>query len=376
MKKILIPLFVAALFLVSCEDKKAYTVNGHVGGSEYDNTQVYLHDISEEVKRDPSQTPNVLDTATVVNGSFTFKGDALNPSLKMVVFEKKQGERAPKSILFLAEPGTIDVSLDSTVTTIKGTAKNDAYQVFIGKMRATQDKKRDLYKEYQANAGKDKDLEAAIDKQYDEVEAQEQETIFDYIHSNLDNPIGIYLFQRNGSMLKPDKIKTLLSALPADKKGYESVSRLDSYVKALDNTAEGKIFTDIKAKNPQDKDIALSEYAGKGKIVLVDFWASWCGPCRREMPELVKMYAKYKNKGFEIVGVSLDDDKEAWLEGLNSMKMTWPQISDLKGWNAQGAQDYGVRSIPHTLLLDKEGKIIARGLYGEELIKKVDELMK
>ena len=115
---------------------------------------------------------------------------------------------------------------------------------------------------------------------------------------------------------------------------------------------------------------------GKGKVVLVDFWASWCGPCRREMPNLVETYAKYKGKNFEIVGVSLDQDGAAWKEAIKKLDMTWPQMSDLKFWQSEGAQLYAVNSIPHTVLIDGEGTIIARGLHGEELQAKIAEVVK
>ncbi|MGZ3901382.1 MAG: TlpA family protein disulfide reductase, partial [Bacteroidia bacterium] len=105
----------------------------------------------------------------------------------------------------------------------------------------------------------------------------------------------------------------------------------------------------------------------KGKVVLIDFWASWCGPCRREMPNVVKAYSKYKDKGFEIYGVSLDQDKDRWIEAIKKDGITWPQVSDLKYWECEAAKIYGVQGIPFTVLLDKEGKIIAKGLRGAEL---------
>ena len=109
---------------------------------------------------------------------------------------------------------------------------------------------------------------------------------------------------------------------------------------------------------------------------MVDFWASWCGPCRQEMPNLVEIYAKYKSKGFEIVGVSLDQTADAWKNGIKQLKMTWPQMSDLKYWNCEGAKLYAVSSIPHTVLIGKDGTILDRGLRSEDLQKKLAELLK
>lgn len=141
-------------------------------------------------------------------------------------------------------------------------------------------------------------------------------------------------------------------------------------------TAVGQKFTDFEMQTPEGKTVKLSDYVGKGKVVLVDFWASWCGPCRREMPNLVEAYAKYKNKNFEIVGVSLDQSADAWKEAIKKLNITWPQISDLKYWNCEGAQLYAVSSIPHTVLIDGEGTILARGLHGDELQEKIAEAVK
>lgn len=125
---------------------------------------------------------------------------------------------------------------------------------------------------------------------------------------------------------------------------------------------------------PNDKDLALS--ALKGKIVLIDFWASWCAPCRKELPNVKRAYEKYKNKGFEILGVSLDKDRDAWLEAISKEGLTWPQVSDLKFWQSEACQVYAVQSIPYTVLLDRDGKILATNLRGAELDKKLAEILK
>ena len=108
----------------------------------------------------------------------------------------------------------------------------------------------------------------------------------------------------------------------------------------------------------------------------MDFWASWCPPCRRDMPNLVAAYKKYKNKGFEIVGISLDSKADAWAKGVKDLNITWTQLSDLQGWKNSGAQLYGVNSIPHTVLVDKDGTIIAKNLHGEEIDAKLQEILK
>lgn len=162
----------------------------------------------------------------------------------------------------------------------------------------------------------------------------------------------------------------------AEKEGAMMMDFFLENGKKMKATAVGQKFTDFEMQTPEGENVKLSDYVGKGKVVLVDFWASWCGPCRREMPNLVEAYAKYKNKNFEIVGVSLDQSGESWKEAIGKLNITWPQMSDLKYWNCEGAKLYAVSSIPHTVLIDGEGTIIARGLHGDELQQKLAEVIK
>ena len=138
----------------------------------------------------------------------------------------------------------------------------------------------------------------------------------------------------------------------------------------------GMKFTELEMNDLEGKPVKLSQWAGKGNCVLIDFWASWCGPCRQEMPNVVANYKKYHDKGFEIVGVSFDSKGDAWMKAVSELGMTWPQMSDLKGWESAGAKAYGITSIPASVLLDAEGKIIGMNLRGEALGEKLAEIYK
>lgn len=136
----------------------------------------------------------------------------------------------------------------------------------------------------------------------------------------------------------------------------------------------GRMFVDLTMNDLDGKSHTLSEWCGKGNYVLVDFWASWCGPCRKEMPNVVETYVKYHSKGYEIVGVSFDNKAESWKAAVKQLGMDWPQISDLKGWESAASEAYGIMAIPSNVLLDGEGRIVASDLRGERLHAKLKEI--
>lgn len=161
----------------------------------------------------------------------------------------------------------------------------------------------------------------------------------------------------------------LSSKFPTDR----NVKMFHGVVSSMLATAIGQEAPDIVLDSPEGKEIALSSL--RGKVVLIDFWASWCGPCRKEMPNVVKAYAKFKNKGFEIFGVSLDQDKQRWVEAIEKDGITWPQVSDLKQWGSSVVRQYNIQGIPYTVLLDRQGKIVAKNLRGAELEEKIASIL-
>jgi peroxiredoxin len=131
-------------------------------------------------------------------------------------------------------------------------------------------------------------------------------------------------------------------------------------------------FVDLGLPGPQGQTVWVGDYVGQNQLVLIDFWASWCGPCIRELPNVVKAYERFHDKGLEIVGVSLDKDKASWLAAIEQTGQKWPQMSDLKGWDCAGAQIYGIQSIPANVLIDSQGKIVARDLRGDALLEEIE----
>ena len=130
---------------------------------------------------------------------------------------------------------------------------------------------------------------------------------------------------------------------------------------------------DLKLTDMNRDRVSIAEEVAKNKVTIIDFWASWCGPCRQEMPSVVKLYESHKAQGLGIIGISLDEDYKAWAEAVKTMNMTWPQFSDLRGWDDFAARRFGVTAIPHTMIVDQQGNILARGLRGEELHNFIDQ---
>ena len=183
------------------------------------------------------------------------------------------------------------------------------------------------------------------------------------------------MFVGSSRMFNAEQQREILNMTSEEFKAKKDVKRILEQLEAQEAVAIGKEFIDFSMKTPEGETVSMSDYAGKGKYVFIDFWAAWCGPCISEMPNVVAAYEKYKNKDFEIVGVSFDDNKDDWIKGIKDLNMTWPQMSEVSGWETEVVKLYAIQGIPHTVLLDKEGIIIAKDLRGKQLHDKLAELL-
>jgi len=199
-----------------------------------------------------------------------------------------------------------------------------------------------------------------------------KELIIDYINKNSSSLLALIYVEELDIDEDFELYQTISSNLYSKYPENVYVKDLKQRVEAAQKTAIGSLAPDISMPTPDGKTINLSDL--RGKIVLIDFWAAWCGPCRRESPNMVKLYEEYNKHGFEIFGVSLDTEKERWTTAIEDDKLIWTQVSDLLGWDSKAQELYGFEGIPYTVLIDKEGKIIAKGLRGEALAEKLEEI--
>jgi len=197
-----------------------------------------------------------------------------------------------------------------------------------------------------------------------------------FMLQHVGTPVADYLLQGVLKEFSKEEQEQVLDLFGQQKNQYFVYKTLMKERKAEAATGVGAMYTDFSMPDPNGKVISISDYVGKNKYTLVDFWASWCGPCRAEMPTVVKAYDLYHAKGFEVVGVSLDNNKPAWVKAIDQLKMPWPQMSDIKGWACEGAALYNVKAIPANVLIDQQGKIVAKNLRGEDLLNKMAELLK
>lgn len=366
MRKILV-LSAIAVMLVACQNKSEYTIHGDIAGEAFEGQQVYFEKWS-----DSTMTP--VDSAVIVDGKFTLQGETDKSSLRfMTIGDKRSNIRT----MLMIEPGEIKVSYDS-VFHITGSELNKTLTEFEEKQRELNNEMRSISNKYgeAVNDGSlTKEMEEELKSEFNKIGQEAKEMNFEFIKNNIDNELGQYLFMASSSMFEPEQQKEILAMTSDGYKSQKNVKRIVDHLEAVEAVAIGNDFIDFTMKNPEGETVSLSDYAGKGKYVIIDFWASWCGPCRNEMPNVVEAYKKYKDKGLEIVGVSLDSEKDKWIQGIEDLNMTWPQMSDISGWETDAVKLYAIQGIPHTVLLDKEGKIIDKNLRGKELDEKLSELL-
>ncbi|MCL3778791.1 AhpC/TSA family protein [Prolixibacteraceae bacterium JC049] len=362
MKKLfafLIPLFI----LAACGEKQ-FTITGEFQGK--DTGKLYL-------KKLVNSKPVDIDTANIENGKFTFTGKVEGAALVFIATDDRKS--LPP---FFIENSNVKVtayndSLNKSV--IEGSSATELFQVYMKEMNRTNDFMRQQYQKFQqARMSGNKDKVEAAKIEFEA--AQENMMVFvrNFVRTNTSSPVTPLIVKDVlAASLKANELDSIVKTLDKSIHNSQYYKELAAKVSTMQKLAIGGQAPELEGKSPEGKTIKLSDF--NGKYLLVDFWASWCKPCRHENPNVVKMYQAYKDKGLAILGVSLDQDANKWKQAIKDDQLTWAHISDLKGFNSEFSAKYQVRAIPATFLLDKDGKIIAKNLRGESLVNKLKELM-
>ncbi|MDO1445153.1 TlpA disulfide reductase family protein [Rhodocytophaga aerolata] len=376
MKKLFIFFFSALLF--SCESQsqpsqaqtksgtaQEVTINGKV---KHPNTG-YV--VLTELKENGFQSVDSVKLKK--DNTFTLKRKVNEPGFYMVNFFNQQ------KVLVILDKNNVDIAADGNNPagdfTLKGSKDVEDLQKITKAQNELQGKVNSLGVKFQeANDKKDEKAREKIQAEYFTMQADFNNRIKELIREIGPNLASWYAT----NLLNPEEEYVFLDSLS---KGFEKQMPNSKFVKEFKTklaqyknvVTVGQPAPEISLNNPEGNPISLSSL--RGKYVLIDFWASWCGPCRQENPNVVRMYNKFKGKNFEIFGVSLDKSKEKWLEAIQKDQLSWVHVSDLKYWQSAGAEAYGVQSIPATFLVDPSGKVIAKNLRGKALEDKLTQIL-
>ena len=378
-KKILLMLSVISV-LIACNKAgdNEYIVTGTIKG--IDNGKL----VTLEVQDETTGQLKAVDTVKIENGKFVFKGSAKEPEMYLVQVEKVQGK-----VPFILENGDIDMVINKdsvAITKVTGTYNNEeltgykenGMKIQKKMMKFQQD---NMAKMNEAQQKQDTVVMNSLRKEYSKFQEEFSKQSEDYLKTHPKAFISALIIEGMFNQMIPDvntikKYYTALDQSLKDTKHGKSIkTKLDKLAKpvATNSVEVGSMAPNFSAPSPDGKAISLKE--SLGKVTIVDFWASWCAPCRAENPNVLALYNELHAKGLNIIGVSLDKDAAKWKEAIAKDKLSWNQISNLKEFNDPIAVTYGIQQIPSTYVLDASGKIVAKDLRGAELKAKVIELL-
>jgi len=369
-KQLIIAIWLAPATLMA--QKITYTIKGNVGP---------LNSPAKAYLSYRTDAGNVTDSAAIDKGLFLFKG-SLPYALKANLVIAHHGEdlrklRTPDALPIYLETAEISVKGTDSIynASISGSQLNKTNLELTKALKPYNDQVKKLSTAYRAlpKEQKDEKAEAAYEKNLADIGELQKSVLAPFIKAHPNSLVSLDALKTYGGYFpEASEVEPLYNLLSAQVKNSVLGQQYGKWLqgwKATALNAQAPLF----AQNDKNGNaVSLSSF--KGKYVLVDFWASWCGPCRRENPNVVKTFSQYKDKNFTILGVSLDNNRDAWLKAIDDDQLNWTQVSDLKFWKNEVAELYGVRAIPQNFLLNPEGKIIAKNLTGDKLAAKLQEI--
>ena len=372
--KLILATFIGGL-LASCHTP-SYTLTGNLYGFN-DGDTVYLSTLDQRnFNSDGKAYKDILiDSCIVKNGQVYFEGRQ-DSAIQAVMKSYKNGELNKFTQSFFLENGNLVAKSDSIYWSLTGSTHNDIHQSMQDELTPH------LLKVWELGTKLEEDttLTHKERKEYREIingELQKTKEIQKrYFEANLDNPVGLDLFpvvRLQYDIRKQKELVDHFHALwPNDGFVAKDKERIEKQLKSI----VGEKFIDYTMQTPEGKEVKLSDFVSKNKYTLVDIWASWCTPYPSVKPHLIAAYLTYKDKGLEIVGVSLDTDVTEWTSAIKEWGMSWPQISDLKGWKSEAIKLYAIGSIPQLILIDQNGTIVARNIKHKNLMVELKKLLK
>jgi len=352
------------IILSACTAKPGYQISGAIDGLTSGDIILLEQRIDKEYVK--------IDSVISPDGNFEFTGSVEMPDVYYVSVPGKRGRA-----LFFLENSQISFTAHADTLwqpVVTGSAVHDEYNSFQESVREIYGKARELYAGYQdAKMAGDEETMKKIELEMDAVDDEVQAFQEFYLDENPASFIAPYVVQNLHYNKEADELEILLAKLDPSLQGSSLVGSITRRLELLKNVAIGKMAPEFAQNDSMGNPVSLSSF--RGKYLLIDFWAAWCPPCRAENPNLVKAYQIYHDKGFEVLGVSLDRTRDDWMKAVKDDGLTWPQVSDLKYWSNEVAAQYAISSIPSNLLLDPEGKIIKKGLRGDDLLSALEELL-
>ncbi|MGD9992524.1 MAG: redoxin domain-containing protein [Salinivirgaceae bacterium] len=358
----LIPLLLIALVSCSAPKTNEFQIHGKIAGKT--PNKVYL-----QVYENGSM--QVLDSSTFTKGEFRFTGSVDFPDNYIIQLGQERNY-----INLFVENSKIKItahidSLDKAIIT--GSETQNQWLAYQKIKEPFENQLGEVYQLFKTET--DATIKAELEQQYDSIDAAKNQRVKEWISATGASVLAPYIIRRElVYYLEMDELEELLNVISPELIQYKYTAELHERLETLRTLQPGKPAPEFTQNNPEGEPVNLSDF--KGNYLLIDFWASWCGPCRRANPTVVAMHNKYKSKGFTILGVSMDKDREKWLQAIEDDKLHWSQVSDLGGWTNPVGKLYGVNSIPHAILIDPEGNIVKRGVHPNELDELLGSLLK
>lgn len=353
--------------IFSCQNQPesdySFSIHGNIEGDYSGNVFLYKREAGEWIK---------MDSIIVENKTFLFKG---NIGLPEMYYLSIQGENNFAEIFIEQSNINFKAKVDDFRNPeISGSESHLEYTNYLKESSVYDEKLSEAWKNIkEARTEGNREAEKIWEDAYDKADNDQKKFILDYANQNNTSVISAYVVLRNAYQYDETDLEPLVNNFDNSIQGSVYIKKLSERVETLKRVAVGKPAIDFTMNDMEGNPVKLSSLYGK--YLLVDFWASWCGPCRRENPNVVAAHNKYSNNGFDILGVSFDKDKDKWMKAVEDDGLHWHQVGDLKGWGNEAGKLYAINSIPSNILLDPEGIIIAKDLRGEDLLAYLEKLI-